>query len=95
MMSPSGGYPTAVTASGAWRFVPFVSAIGVYAAAALTFGLGFLLFPIAVVLTVLAFRRTAPPRGVVFWVGSVASALVTVAGLVTLAVVTAVLVSDL
>lgn len=90
------GYPNAVTTSfGAWRYVPLLSSIGVYAAGALTFGVGFLAFPVAVVLTVLAFRRTAPPRGFVFWLGSVASAVVSAAGAVALAVVIAVLVSDL
>jgi hypothetical protein len=85
----------AVAASaGTWRYAPLLSAIGVYAAAAFTFGLGFLSFPVAVVLTALAFRRTAPPRGFVFWLGSIASVVVTVAGLVTLVVVIAVLVSD-
>jgi hypothetical protein len=40
------------------------------------------LFPIALGVTVLAFRRTAGPRGVIFWLGTSASAAVTAAGLV-------------
>jgi hypothetical protein len=64
-----------------WRVVPLLSAIAVYAAAALTFGLGFLLFPAGVALNVVAFRRTAPPRGLIFWLGSLANAVVTAAGL--------------
>ena len=68
---------------GWWRFAPLLSAIAVYAAAVLTFGVGFVLFPVALGTTALAFRRTARPRGLVFWLGTVASALVTAAGLVT------------
>jgi hypothetical protein len=39
------------------------------------------LFPIALALSVLAYRRTVRPRGFIFWLGSIASAAVTVAGL--------------
>jgi hypothetical protein len=40
-----------------------------------------------VALNVLAFRRTARPRGLVFWLGSVATAVVSAAGLFVLALV--------
>jgi hypothetical protein len=63
-----------------WRWTPRLSAITIYAAA-LTFGIGFVLFPIALALSVLAYRRTVRPRGFIFWLGSIASAAVTVAGL--------------
>ena len=69
--------------AGWWRFAPLLSAIAVYAAAVLTFGVGLVLFPLALGTTVLAFRRTARPRGLVFWLGTLASALVTAAGLFT------------
>jgi hypothetical protein len=42
-------------------------------AAVLTIGIGFLLFPVALALNVLAFRRTARPRGFIFWLGSLAA----------------------
>jgi hypothetical protein len=64
-----------------------VSAIAVYVAAVLTLGIGFLLFPVALALNGLAFRRTARPRGFIFWLGSLASGVVTVVGLVVLALV--------
>jgi hypothetical protein len=63
-----------------WRWTPLLSAITIYAAAALTFGIGFVLFPIALALSALAYRRTVRPRGFIFWLGSIASAAVTVAG---------------
>jgi hypothetical protein len=43
--------------------------------------LAFVLFPIALALSVLGYRRTVRPRGFIFWLGSIASAVVTVAGL--------------
>jgi hypothetical protein len=36
-----------------WRWTPLLSAITIYAAAALTFGIGFVLFPIALALSLL------------------------------------------
>ena len=72
-----------------WRFVPLASALTVYGMAILTFGLGFLLFPAAVALNVLSFRRTEPPRGFVFWLGTLATAVVTAGGVLAVAVIVA------
>jgi hypothetical protein len=83
-----------VASNGRWRFVPLVSALAVYGVAILTFGLGFLLFPAAVALNVFSFRRTARPRGFVFWLGTLATAVVTAAGLLAVTVIVAAFVSD-
>ena len=63
-----------------WRFVPLASALAVYGAAILTLGFGLLLFPAAVALNVLSFRRTERPRGFVLWLGTLATAVVTAVG---------------
>ena len=72
-----------------WRFLPLASALTVYGVAILTFGLGFLLFPAAVALNVLSFRRTEPPRGFAFWLGTLATAVVAAGGLFAVAVIVA------
>jgi hypothetical protein len=55
--------------------------------------LGFVLFPAGLALNVVAFRRTAPPRGLIFWLGSPANAVVTAAGLFVSALLIVLLVS--
>jgi hypothetical protein len=47
--------------------------------------IGFILLPAALALNVVAFRRTAPPHGLIFWLGSVANATVIVVGVYFLA----------
>ena len=68
-----------------WRFVPLLTALAVSVTAAFV-GFGILIsLPAAVVANVLAFRRTAHPRGLVFWLGTLANAIVTAVGIYILA----------
>jgi hypothetical protein len=64
-----------------WRFVPLISAIVVFSIAPLTLGLGYGLVPLSLALNVLAGRRIARPRGVVFWLGTLANVVLAVIGL--------------
>jgi 4-amino-4-deoxy-L-arabinose transferase-like glycosyltransferase len=58
-----------------WRWAGLAAALAVYAIAVLTLGLGFLLAPASLALSVLAVRRLRPPRGVLVWVGVAANVL--------------------
>ena len=52
-----------------YRWVGLVAAVFVYVVAVFTFGLGLLLAPASLAVSVLALRRLPPPRGVMPWVG--------------------------
>ena len=54
---------------GAWRWVGLVAAIAVYGVAALTFGLGLLLAPASLALSIVGLRRLPQPRGWLPWIG--------------------------
>ena len=58
---------------GAWRWVGLVAAIAVYVVAALTFGLGLLLAPASLVLSIVGLRRLSRPRGWLPWFGIAAN----------------------
>jgi hypothetical protein len=64
-----------VTVSRAWRWAGLAAALVVYLAAILTFGLGFLLAPGGVALSVIALRRLPRPRGWLPWLGLAANAV--------------------
>ena len=61
--------------SNRWRWVGLVAATAVYAVAVFTFGLGFLLSPASLALSVVALRRLRRPRGWLPWLGVAANAL--------------------
>lgn len=67
--------------SGFWRYVPLGAAAFVQVAAMATLGLGWMLGPAALAATAVAYRRTQPPRGWLFWFGAAASALLAAVGL--------------
>jgi hypothetical protein len=56
-----------------WRWTGLAAAIVVYLAAVLTFGLGFLLAPASVAISVVALKRLPPPRGWAPWLGLAAN----------------------
>ena len=53
----------------------------------LTIGIGWVLGPAALAATAVAYRRTAAPRGWVFWLGAAASAVLAAVGLAILVVI--------
>ena len=53
----------------------------------MTFGLGLVLGPLALLPMVIAYRRTEPPRGRVFWLGTAATAVLAVTGAYILAAI--------
>jgi hypothetical protein len=57
----------------AWRWVGLVAAIAVYVVAALTFGLGLVLAPASLVLSIVGLRRLSRPRGWLPWLGFAAN----------------------
>ena len=61
-----------------WRWAGLVGAVAVYALAVPTFGLGFLLAPASLALSVIALRRIPRPRGWLPWVGVVANAMLVI-----------------
>ena len=60
--------------SSRWRWVGLVAAAAVYVVAVFTFGLGFLLSPASLVLSVVALRRLPRPRGWLPWLGVASNA---------------------
>jgi hypothetical protein len=52
-----------------WRWAGLAGALAVYVAAVFTFGLGLLLAPVSVAVSVVALRQLAPPRGWLPWLG--------------------------
>ena len=58
---------------GRWRWAGLAAAVVVYAAAVATFGLGFLLAPLSLAVSVAAVRRVPPPRGWLPWLGLAAN----------------------
>lgn len=56
-----------------------MAAAAVYLAAIGTIGIGFLLSPFALAVAILAFRKVAPPRGLLVWSGLVLNAVLTLA----------------
>jgi MFS family permease len=58
-----------------WRNVPIWSGATGLAVIGPTFGAGIVLVPVALLLTVLAARRTSAPRGTWFWIGLVVNVL--------------------
>jgi hypothetical protein len=56
-----------------WRWIGLVAAALVYLVAVVTFGLGFLLAPASVALSVAAVRRVPHPRGWLPWLGVAAN----------------------
>jgi cytochrome b subunit of formate dehydrogenase len=56
------------------RWVGLAAAVVVYALAGLTFGRGLVLAPASFALSMYAFRRLPPPRGLLPWVGVAANA---------------------
>lgn len=70
------------TTDSKWRYVPVVAGGTVFIAGVVTYGVGFLLVPLALVLTIIAAKRIGPPRGNTFWLGaSLTTWLSLVAGL--------------
>jgi hypothetical protein len=61
------------TAAGAikpeWRWAGLAAALVVWVAATFTFGVGLLLTPVSLAVSVVALRRLAPPRGWLPWLG--------------------------
>ena len=57
--------------------MPALAALGTYGISVLTLGVGLVLAPVGVVLSILAVRRTEPPRSVLLWVGGLANTMMT------------------
>lgn len=58
---------------GAWRWVGLVTAVAVYVAAIFTLGLGFVLAPASLALSIIGLRRLPQPRGWLPWIGIAAN----------------------
>jgi hypothetical protein len=67
------GMVDAATASTRWRWVGIAAAVVVYVVAVITFGLGFLLAPASLALSIVSLRRLPRPRGWLPWAGVVAN----------------------
>ncbi len=65
-----------------WRFVPLSASLVILVFTFATFGVGVILAPVAALLTFLAARRLAPPRGVAYRLGAIVTVLLGV-GFVT------------
>jgi hypothetical protein len=70
-----------------WSWAGLIAAAAVYITAVLTLGLGLLLSPIALVVSVWAIRRVQRPRGVLVWVGLAVSCLLVLVALYVVAAI--------